>query len=74
MNFKTVKERKERHVSVEDVAQILLERHIDIESVIVVGIRSDREIDVMASMKNKLELMGALDIAKDSLINHEWRE
>ena len=73
MNFKTAKERKERHVSVEDVAQILLERHIDIESVVVVGIRSDREIDVMASMNNKLELMGALDIAKDALINHEWR-
>ena len=69
MDIKSYKENKSRGASVKDVIDSLKECEHKTESIAVVVMYSDGEIETAYSTENNVELIGLLDIAKIELTN-----
>lgn len=67
INIKSIREEKERGVSVEKIIQDLNKSKL--EQIAVVGIDENEELVMAYSLSNRLELIGILEALKSKLID-----
>lgn len=67
INIKSIREEKERGVSVETIIQDLNQSKL--EQIAVVGIDENEELVMAYSLSNRLELIGILEALKSKLID-----
>ena len=70
MDIKSYKENKSRGASVKDVIDSLKECEYKTESIAVVVMYSDGEIDTAYSGESNVELIGLLNMAKAEITNN----
>ncbi|MDW0113772.1 hypothetical protein QT711_11290 [Sporosarcina saromensis] len=68
MNIKAYKQKKERGASVEEIAHELVKVSNDLDSVIIVTLTAEKEIEVSYSSDSEAELIGLLEVAKDIVV------
>lgn len=68
VDWKDQKEKDSRGVSVKDILSNSLARADELETVVVVGLKKDKVVEVGYSWENSLETLGMLDVAKLEII------